>query len=212
LDVQLPDIDGLQVARRIRECGDRIWQPYLIALTADTQPSTRAAYVRAGMDTYLAKPLQMSELHAVLATYHNATLAASPGMDAAVSETPLPASSVSAERPLDPQALERLRSLFGPHRARLDALIKHYCADTAELPAKLYQAAAANDAEMLRRSLHQLKSSSAIVAALRLAMLAEGLEQAVSTSEPEEWRAWIARIEEEYLRVRTALEAELNQD
>ena len=43
---------------------------------------------------------------------------------------------------LDPLALERLRSLFGPHRARLHALIEHYCADAATLPASLYQAAA----------------------------------------------------------------------
>lgn len=212
LDVQLPDIDGLQVARRIRERGVQHWQPYLIALTADTQPSTRAACMSAGMDAYLSKPLQMSDLHAALGIYHNSvtTTAAPLGPRAFVRAAPPSAISVSAAGALDPQALERLRSLFGPHRARLDSLIEHYCADTAILPAKMKQAAAENDLDTLRLSLHQLKSSSAIVAALRLANVCKQFETALDSNTNDDWHIGIQAIEAEIMLVQTALQAEIS--
>jgi CheY-like chemotaxis protein len=206
LDVQLPDIDGLQVARRIRQAGDQFGQPYLVALTADTQPSTRAACVSAGMDTYLAKPLQLHDLHTVLAGYHH--MVATPPAEARAGASPAPSLGAPAAPALDPETLERLRSLFGPHRERMHALIERFCADTAALPAKLFQAAAANDIEALRLGAHQLKSSSAIVAALPLAALGERLEQLIGTAGLAECPALIARIEQEIVRVQAALKAE----
>jgi HPt (histidine-containing phosphotransfer) domain-containing protein len=169
----------------------------------------RAACLSAGMDTYLAKPLQLHDLHAVLASYHHSISTSAAGMQIDSGATPLPAIGASAAPALDPQTLERLRSLFGPHRARLYALIEHYCEDTAALPAKMYQAAAENDCDTLRVYVHQLKSSSAIVAALPLAALGERLEQLVDSSGPAEWSAWIAQIEEEFMRVQAALQAEI---
>jgi len=212
LDLQLPDIDGLQVARRIRERGAQIWQPYLVALTADAQPSTRAACMSASMEAYLAKPLQIPDLQAVLATYHHSvsTVPAPPGTHTHADEAPLPAIGTSAARPLDPPTLERLRSIFGPQRARMHALIEHYCADTTELPARMYQAAAENDLDTLRRCLHQLKSSSAIVAALRLANLCKQFEAALHSSHSAEWQTWIQKIEAEIMHVQAALKAEIS--
>jgi DNA-binding response OmpR family regulator len=209
LDVQLPDINGLEIARRIRERASQHWQIYIVALTADTQPSTRAACLSAGVDTYLTKPLQMAELHTVLASYHNGTSAAPPGTNIHTGEASPPATSVSAERPLDRQVLERLHSLFGQHRARLHALIEHYCDDTATLSATMYRAFAENDIDTLRLSAHQLKSSSAIVAALPLAHLCAQFEAAIDTNNPDDWHAWIQQIEAEILRVQTALKAEI---
>lgn len=211
LDVQLPDIDGLQVARRIRARGDQIWQPYLIALTADTQPSTRAACISAGMDTYLAKPLHMPELHTALAAYHSSvTRSATPLGPHMHADAAPPAIGESATRPLDPPTLERLRSIFGPQRARMGALIEHYCADTATLPAKLYHAAAENDIDALRLNLHQLKSSSAIVAALRLANLCKQFETAIENNNHADWQSWVQEIEAEIMRVQAALQAEIS--
>jgi signal transduction histidine kinase/DNA-binding response OmpR family regulator/HPt (histidine-containing phosphotransfer) domain-containing protein len=201
LDVRLPDIDGPAVARRIRALGDRIRQPYLVALTADTQPSTRAASMSAGVDTYLAKPLQLSDLHTVLVDYHHsAGISAAPAGEAA-----LPMAGAATAPPLDSQALERLRSLFGQERARLYKLIEHYCEDAAAVPANLAQAAAEKNPDTLRHYLHQLKSSSAIVAALPLAMLCGQFEAELEHGDSHAWPAWIQKIEAEIQRVLAAL-------
>jgi signal transduction histidine kinase/ActR/RegA family two-component response regulator len=65
LDMQMPEMDGLEAARRLKE-----QQPpdvYLIALTADVTTETRAACLAAGIHEYLSKPLTLDTLAATMA-------------------------------------------------------------------------------------------------------------------------------------------------
>jgi len=65
LDVQMPELDGLETARRIR----REWNPgpWLVAVTASALHGDREACLEAGMDDYLAKPFRSRALAAALA-------------------------------------------------------------------------------------------------------------------------------------------------
>ena len=67
LDVQMPEMDGLEAARRIRtEWTDPGNRPFLAALTAGAMKEDRDRCMAAGMDGYLSKPLNVQELQAVL--------------------------------------------------------------------------------------------------------------------------------------------------
>jgi two-component system response regulator MprA len=59
LDVMMPFVDGLSVARKLREKGDRT--PILM-LTARQETSDRVAGLDAGADDYLSKPFELDEL------------------------------------------------------------------------------------------------------------------------------------------------------
>jgi two-component system OmpR family response regulator len=63
LDVRLPDIDGYEVCRRLRDAG--CWTPILM-LTARGELDDRVTGLDAGADDYLAKPFQNAELLARL--------------------------------------------------------------------------------------------------------------------------------------------------
>ena len=63
LDLQLPDIDGLEVCRRIRRAGDQV--PILM-LTARDAVNDRVEGLDAGADDYLVKPFDLAELLARL--------------------------------------------------------------------------------------------------------------------------------------------------
>jgi two-component system response regulator MprA len=63
LDVLMPDVDGLEVCRRLRSAGDRT--PILL-LTARDAVSDRVAGLDAGADDYLVKPFALEELFARL--------------------------------------------------------------------------------------------------------------------------------------------------
>ncbi|HEY7633497.1 MAG TPA: response regulator transcription factor [Thermoleophilaceae bacterium] len=63
LDVLMPDIDGLEVCRRLRHEGDRV--PVLM-LTARDAVSDRVEGLEAGADDYLVKPFSLLELEARL--------------------------------------------------------------------------------------------------------------------------------------------------
>ena len=71
MDCQMPDVDGFEASRRIRagEAGESNRRLPIIALTAHVMQGDREACLAAGMDDYLAKPLQLEQLQAALARY-----------------------------------------------------------------------------------------------------------------------------------------------
>lgn len=66
LDINLPDIDGSEVARRLRADFQRL---PILAISADTTPDGRKKALAAGCNQYLAKPIDVLELWQVLASY-----------------------------------------------------------------------------------------------------------------------------------------------
>jgi PAS domain S-box-containing protein len=65
MDVHMPDMDGLEVTRRIREIPD-ISRPWIIALTADVLAGDREKCLNAGMDDYIGKPIRRDEMQAAI--------------------------------------------------------------------------------------------------------------------------------------------------
>ena len=68
MDIQMPELDGVAAARRIRELEATAGRPPppIIALTANVMSHQVAAYTAAGMDGCIAKPIQLGEIAAVL--------------------------------------------------------------------------------------------------------------------------------------------------
>lgn len=73
MDVKMPDMDGIETTRRIRQSkGDSRSIP-IIALTANAMYGDRKKYLDAGMDAYVSKPIQAAKLfHAIDKTLENA--------------------------------------------------------------------------------------------------------------------------------------------
>jgi CheY-like chemotaxis protein len=66
MDVQMPEMDGLEATRRIRRELPTARQPRVVAMTAAAFPEDRARCLDAGMDDYVSKPVGMDDLAAVL--------------------------------------------------------------------------------------------------------------------------------------------------
>jgi signal transduction histidine kinase/CheY-like chemotaxis protein len=66
MDVQMPEMDGLEAARRITSEFDPSKRPRLIALTANVLKGDQQMCLEAGMDDYLAKPLDLVHLRDAL--------------------------------------------------------------------------------------------------------------------------------------------------
>jgi CheY-like chemotaxis protein len=66
MDVEMPDMDGLEVARRIRARRDLPVQPRIIAMTANATTDDRKRCLAAGMDDYLAKPVRPADLEGAI--------------------------------------------------------------------------------------------------------------------------------------------------
>lgn len=61
MDINLPDIDGMEVTARLKSMPDFANTP-IIALTANAMHGDRERYTSAGCDGYLAKPITKNEL------------------------------------------------------------------------------------------------------------------------------------------------------
>jgi CheY-like chemotaxis protein len=60
MDVQMPEMDGLEATRLIRQ--NPSLQPIIIAMTANAMKEDKEACLQAGMDDYISKPIRMEQL------------------------------------------------------------------------------------------------------------------------------------------------------
>jgi two-component system, cell cycle response regulator DivK len=68
MDIQLPDIDGIEALDRLR-ADERTASVPVLALTAQTMEGDRERFLAAGFDGYLSKPVNISDLIAIVASY-----------------------------------------------------------------------------------------------------------------------------------------------
>ncbi|RMG98977.1 MAG: hybrid sensor histidine kinase/response regulator [Chloroflexi bacterium] len=66
MDIQMPEMDGLEATRRIRTEWPPEEQPYIVALTAHASADDRDRYLAEGLDQYITKPIKVEELAQVL--------------------------------------------------------------------------------------------------------------------------------------------------
>jgi len=64
MDVQMPEMDGLEATRFIRS--NMEFQPMIVAMTANAMPEDKDVCLASGMDGYLSKPMKIAEIIEVL--------------------------------------------------------------------------------------------------------------------------------------------------
>jgi two-component system, cell cycle response regulator DivK len=68
VDIQLPDVDGLEITRRLRQ-QERFATTPIVALTAYAMPGDREMFLRAGCTGYVAKPIDTRAFPEIIASY-----------------------------------------------------------------------------------------------------------------------------------------------
>ncbi|HZH74584.1 MAG TPA: response regulator, partial [Archangium sp.] len=197
MDVQMPELDGLETTQRIREEFAVFEQPRIIAMTANALPSDRHACLAMGMDDYLSKPLVVRELIAAL---QRARPIGSRPEEPASSPAP-------AGTELAPAALDRLRRTLGRKAEQLlPGLVDLLLRDMPRLQEEARSALAQERLEVLRRVAHTLKSNAANFGATALAALYLDIERRAQASTLEGLAERLSQGEAEYARIRGALE------
>ncbi len=190
MDVEMPEMDGLEATRRIHQRWSKEQRPRIIAVTANAMAGERELCFEAGMDDYIAKPIRIKELTGAL----DRTSPRAPGRG----EPP----------PLDPEVIARLAASFGDGGgefvgALIDTFLDHAPGQLASLRNALERA----DSDELRRAAHTLKSNAATFGATSLAEVSRELEDKARAGELDGGAGLLARLERELSRVEPALRA-----
>ncbi|MCB0212620.1 MAG: response regulator, partial [Anaerolineae bacterium] len=62
MDIQMPEMDGMEATRQIRYEWPKKEQPYIVAMTANALHGKREEYLKVGMDDYVSKPIEIKKL------------------------------------------------------------------------------------------------------------------------------------------------------
>ena len=197
MDCQMPQMDGFEATRRIRESGRR--ELPIVAVTADAMTGDRERCLDAGMNDYISKPLQLSTLASVLAKWIPA--AAPPAADPAASEAAArKACGVFDEGEL----LNRL--LYD--RPLAERVLQAFLTDAPSLLLKLEKRLSLSDAPGAALEAHTLKGAAGAVAAHDLCSLAFSMERAARDGRLQEVSSLLPRTTEEFERFREILKQE----
>ena len=170
MDVQMPELDGLEATRRIR--GDPRGSALpIIAMTANAMTGDQEVFLGAGMNDYVPKPIDRDALLQALRRQVRRTQAeAAPSIDAA-----LPPAVPGALAGVDVAgAYERL----GVSRETLERLLARFAEGLPRGLAVLAAAVAARDHDAVRLHAHSLSGSAGTLAVDRLRWAAAALEAA----------------------------------
>jgi two-component system sensor histidine kinase/response regulator len=189
MDCQMPELDGYQAARRIRELETGGARVAIIAVTAHALAGERERAIAAGMDDYVTKPLERRLLKQTLERWWpKGSLLPGPRMPGgAHSSTPA-------------SALPTHESALDPSVTRSQGVVRVFLRHVPEQLAAIESALESGDPEALRNAAHKLKGSCLSVGVPRMAALCASLEALPNEPHPQK-----AQLDQEFLRVREQL-------
>jgi PAS domain S-box-containing protein len=184
MDVEMPEMDGLEATRRIHQQLPRERRPHIVAVTANAMQGERELCIQAGMDDYITKPIHIEELVGALTRG-----ARRPG-------APQPAPTI------DRDVIRRLVASFGEGGngsvvALIDTFLGHVPGQIAAIGTALER----EETDEVTRGAHTLKSNAATFGASSLADLCRELEAAGKAGTLEGGSRLLSRIEVELERI-----------
>ena len=171
MDIQMPELDGIQATRQIRALHAPKCDVPIIALTAHALSGAREEYITAGMNDYISKPVDqavlLSKLREIARRIDRKGASPATGDPVARPADPVEAS----EESIDAGCLETLKSVMEP--AEIGGFLEMYLVEAAARAASM---SAMDDPGALAREAHALIGISGNVGAVRVTDLARTLE------------------------------------
>jgi CheY-like chemotaxis protein len=204
MDVQMPEMDGLEATRAIRAAGGDVLNGEIpiIAMTAHAMQGDRGKCLASGMDDYIAKPVSPAALAALVEKWMVKLDGA--GRSANASATDHPASPPRAADVVFAEAALLERSMGDRDLARVVAA--GFLEDIPRQIGTLAGFVEAKDAKGVERQAHTIKGAAAAVSGEGVVKVAFVLEQAARAGDLDNAKATLAELHRQFDLLKQAME------
>ena len=209
MDIQMPDMDGIEATRTIREHEKQDQRTPVIALTAHALKSDHDQYIEAGMDSCITKPISKNKLCITLIKTLSHLLR---GVDSkTITKTLRRNSKINRNTRNKNRIFDRELALrlLGGDAEFLDYLLEMFIPQGEAIFSELCSAIDLKELSIVKHTAHSLKGIAAQIGAQRLELAAYNLETSARTEDIEEVKALLELVDKEYSLVKKAL---LNPD
>ncbi|MCE2965765.1 MAG: response regulator [Alphaproteobacteria bacterium] len=215
MDGQMPEMDGLEATRLIREREYALEQQTgtvhhvpIIAATANIIAGARENFLAAGMNDFIAKPFSREDLAAMVKQWIG-SLHIKINLDNTDFKSLTDKSKTASDNdaaPFDYKAIDAILALNGDMdspsgKEFLKVIVALYFSEMEQSLLNLADAVAADDADTVRYIAHKIKSSSANIGAVRLSDYARTLE-----ANPETATEIMPRVRDDYIETKKILQ------
>ncbi|QIR40269.1 response regulator [Tolypothrix sp. PCC 7910] len=217
MDVQMPEMDGLEATKLICQKYPVDLRPRIIAVTARALQGDREECLTAGMDDYITKPIRIDILAQALSrcvpiVSTNGGFIPPSRSDRHSHEVKEPSTNRSfvavADLPaINTQAIQKICEMAGDDDTFVAEIIDCYLEDSPHILEQIREAVTQGDAPTIHRLAHSWKSSSAYLGARNLTELCREIE-AIALSEISHLPERLYQLETEFERVKAALQLE----
>jgi signal transduction histidine kinase/HPt (histidine-containing phosphotransfer) domain-containing protein len=195
MDVQMPEMDGLEATRVICKRWPDPKRPRIIAMTGNALLGDREKCLEAGMDDYISKPVRIGELQAALERW--ATRIAKRSDTAFFTQQGITINLI------DHTLIDELRGVDADGASMLNELLDLFLEDAPQRIAQINQFVA--DPIKMAFHAHALKSMSMSLGAVRLAELCQKLEEAAHSGNEESAARLAQELDRTFLRTQSEL-------
>ncbi|EFI32977.1 multi-sensor hybrid histidine kinase [Desulfonatronospira thiodismutans ASO3-1] len=209
MDCRMPEMDGFEATRRIREGKNSVQNPQvpIVAMTAHAMKGDREKCIQAGMSDYLSKPVQPQELEEII----NRQLRPAQGglKNARQEDTPgLDASSVHDQGHfVEAELAERVMH----DEELLQEILQQFIQEAPKRMQNLEKSLHSKNPEQARSYAHALKGISANISARNLSEKAWAMEKAAGAEDMEEMHRLLPEMERELENLITVLKERITQ-
>ncbi|HEY6080768.1 MAG TPA: response regulator [Polyangiaceae bacterium] len=210
MDCQMPEMDGLEATRQIRQLESGAGRVPVVAVTAGTVSGARRACLAAGMDDFLAKPFSLGSLRRKVLRWLLPSIDSEPpgdGEDRSSDPDVLPARA-PGEPAVDLSRLRELAEEAGSPQI-IEELSRIFLDDVARRLVALGLAGKARDQRAYLNVIHAIKGASGNFGAVRMSRIAEASERQAKVGDLSGVDGAVAELEGELGQVQIVLDSEV---